>query len=87
MFSSFNHLIYGRANQLDDVTSLVYVAQRFLFGELPWENDPKVNENHSLVNKKEFLKLRIQKAEQFNNELLSHRSPFKSLIKYLNQQS
>ena len=83
VFSSFDHLIYGRANQLDDITSLVYVAQRFLFGQLPWELDPQVREDQSLVNRKEFSQLRLRKIEQFKDDLVSQHSPFKGLLKYL----
>ena len=37
VFSSLNHLKNGYADQLDDLYSLVYMAYKFVYKELPWE--------------------------------------------------
>ena len=46
VYSSSHHLIMGQANEIDDLTSLVYVAYKFIFGKLPWEK----NEHSSVAN-------------------------------------
>ena len=61
VFSSFDHLVQGRANQIDDLTSLVYVAFKFLFGYLPWERDKSVEKDPKLINKVSFAALRHKK--------------------------
>ena len=87
VFSSFDHLVQGRANQIDDLTSLVYVAFKFLFGYLPWERDKSVEKDPKLINKVSFAALRHKKKAQFIKDLHNHHSPFKNALKYLEQMS
>ena len=70
MYSSFDHLIKGYASQLDDVTSLAYIAFRFIYGSLPWERAQDVSCDPQYFNSKKFAKMRYLNRAEYRRELI-----------------
>ena len=58
MFASLDHLIRGRATQIDDLTSLAYVAHKFIYGDLPWETSSRLIKDNLALDKAEFVAFR-----------------------------
>ena len=87
VYTSSHHLIMGQANEIDDLTSLVYVAYKFIFGSLPWEkNEHSLATNFSISNKAKYIAYRHKNKKLFEQQLIATDSPFKSLFPYLEKE-
>ena len=87
VYTSFHHLIRGQANEIDDLTSLVYVAYKFIFGSLPWEkSEHSLIKKGQIVDKAEFIAYRHKNKKVFKQELIDSNSPFKALLAYLDKE-
>ena len=53
-----NHLQSGFADQLDDLSSLVFLAYKFVYKELPWEKLEQVQSDPLFLNSDEFAEIR-----------------------------
>ena len=50
LYSSANHLGTGQANELDDMFSLVCIAYKFVYKQLPWEKIEEVKQDLTFLN-------------------------------------
>ena len=88
VYTSFHHLIRGQANEIDDLTSLVYVGFKFIFGKLPWEKcQHSLAANGQIIDKAEFIAFRHKNKKVFKQELIDTNSPFKALLTYLDKEN
>ena len=71
LFASFDHISFGRADKIDDLISLVYLAFYFVHGSLPWEEMEEVKNDPRFVNSVEFARMRWVKRKDFMQEIVN----------------
>ena len=83
-YSTFEHIANGRANQVDDVTSLLYIAFKFVYRKLPWED---FKDNKSSPNEVAYAVMRYTNRHQFRQDLINSETPFAEAFTYLQAQN